>query len=574
MFNLPQKFKSSHGFEIILLIILITLSYSPSFSVPFLFDDTNHIHHNPRIQNILPFWRPLLGTNRPVIDFSLAMNFALGKFQVFGYHMFNLVVHVFSAITLFQIFRITFSRHLQELKDKMLVPSFAFVATAIWALHPVQTESVTYIIQRSECLMGLFYLLTLYFLSRYAQPNSSGRWGIFAIFFCALGMATKEVMVTAPMVALIYDRIFLGTNFREIFRKRGWIYIGMALTWILLIHLTTVARVNDTNAGMSLPGVSPFTYMLAQQKVLARYLKIALWPNDLCFDYCWALPQKISEVFPFLLLNISLFVISAWMLFKKSAFGFWGIWFFIILAPTSSIFPIGDLAVEHRMYLPLAGIVWIFTMAIYKFCLSLPLTWQQKKTLVIMIGTVIITGFIMTTVARNRLYQDEEGLWRDTLRKGNETDRVHLNLGVALFRNGKIIEAKENFLKAAQFNSEDYKIYFNLGLVSLELNDFTPAEGYFARALELKSNFKEGYYMAGLAYFQKGKYSQAGHYFQKVVEIDPEHVIARFNLATVWANLGSYTKAVKEFEEVIRIDPMFPDAERRLRLIQSLISRQ
>jgi hypothetical protein len=228
----------------------VTAVYAQTFSVPLLFDDNAGIGSNSTIRHwSTAWWGPIRTTaaGRPIVNLSLAMNFALSGLGVWSYHAVNLAVHILAALTLFGIVR----RTLLPRRDPATAANIAFCSALLWALHPLQTEAVTYIVQRAESLMGLFYLLTLYCFIRYAEAGSSrpGLWAGLSVAFCLLGMATKEVMVSAPVMVLLYDRTFLAGDFQGAWRRHRRVYAGLAATWALLPFLVHFSHNRGGTAG-------------------------------------------------------------------------------------------------------------------------------------------------------------------------------------------------------------------------------------------------------------------------------------------------------------------------------------
>ncbi len=204
---------------VVLIVIVALAVYANSFRGPFIFDDEQSILQNPSIRRLWPIWGPLNPPkggwpvqSRPIMNLSLALNYALFGLDVRGYHGFNLTIHVLGALLLYGIVRRTLS--LPALRDRFgkVAAQLALAAALIWTVHPLQTESVTYVIQRTESIMGLFYLLTLYCVIRGACSARPVGWCLSAVVACALGMASKEVMVTAPVIVLLYDRSFLARS--------------------------------------------------------------------------------------------------------------------------------------------------------------------------------------------------------------------------------------------------------------------------------------------------------------------------------------------------------------------------
>ena len=213
-----------------LLVLAGILVYMNSLSAPFILDDTYRIESNTSIRQWSDLHEVLGNTSRPMVNLTLAVNYALGGLNVTGYHIFNIIVHIAASLVLFQILRRTFCSQL--LYSSLAEPSdrLAFAVALIWLVHPLNTQAVTYTIQRGESMMGLFYLLTLYSVILSVQTGRKWSWTIVAILSCILGMATKEVMATAPLVVLLYDRTFLAGSFLQALKQRKILYSALATT--------------------------------------------------------------------------------------------------------------------------------------------------------------------------------------------------------------------------------------------------------------------------------------------------------------------------------------------------------
>ena len=377
-------FPSPSKWPALALVAIGAVAYANSLSGVFLFDDAYAIVDNVRIRQLFPMER-WLATERPAVELSLAVNYAVGKLNVFGYHVFNVAVHVLAGLTLFGLVRQTIA-HCQsrgrkptdtsfvtglapgalignaDPRDVQGAAIFAFAVALIWLIHPLQTESVTYVIQRAESLMGLFYLLTMYLFVCGVKSARPGRWCLAAVAACALGMATKEEMVTVPVMVLVYDRFFVVGSVREAWRRRGVVYLGLGLTWGVLFACGVVQHVftpatDRTAIGFGFKGISPWEYTLTQSQVILHYLRLSLWPHPLCLDYVWPVAHSVDEVLAPAVVIVGLFLLTLWAFIRKHWIGFAGAWFFLILAPTSSVIPVRDVAFEHRMYLPLAAVI-------------------------------------------------------------------------------------------------------------------------------------------------------------------------------------------------------------------------
>jgi len=289
---------SSNRWSVVLggaLLILAALAvYRNSFAGPFIFDDALSIQENATIRHLWPIWQPLSPPHdgfitvagRPIINLSLAVNYAGGGYDVWGYHALNLAVHILAGLALFGIVRRTLLRPRFNGRFDAVADGLAFAVALLWMVHPLQTESVTYIVQRAESIMGLFYLLTLYFFIRGADSARSRWWYVLCVIACALGMASKEVMASAPLMVMLYDRTFVSGSFRETWRRHWKLYVALAGTWVVLGYLMFfTANYGNDLANTRLQWVGRWAYLLTEPGVILHYLQLSVWPHPLCFDY-------------------------------------------------------------------------------------------------------------------------------------------------------------------------------------------------------------------------------------------------------------------------------------------------
>lgn len=345
---------------VLMIIAAGTLVYANSLSAPFVFDDMPAIVNNPQIRSLQPIGHLLRAPSsaqpvvqRPVIAVSLALNYALGGLNVFGYHAFNLLVHLLTALVLFGLVRRTLLQPGLPLQYREAATGLGLSASLIWTVHPLLTESVTYTIQRTELVMGLCYVSTLYSVLRGAQAtHHRGWWYGAAIGWCAIGMASKQAMATAPLAVLLYDRLFLSKSWAEVFQARKVLYAGLAATWLLLIALVVIGPPVET-AGLGLEHLSPLDNLNTQWGIVAHYLRLAFWPSGLVISYDWPTATTSRAILPYAALIITLLCATAILLQRASRLGLFGAWWVLTIGP-SSLWPVvTEKAAERRMYLPL-----------------------------------------------------------------------------------------------------------------------------------------------------------------------------------------------------------------------------
>ena len=403
-------------------------TYWNSLGGPFIWDDQVSIVTNPSIQQVWPLSGPLRPpretpvAGRPIVNLSFAINYAIGGLSERGYHVANIATHISCALLLFGIVRRTVEKKgygpfFRGVSEKGAVPLFlAAGAALLWMVHPLQSDAVNYITQRTESLMALFFLLTLYAAIR--ARDGSTKWRVLAVAACACGMASKESMVTAPLVVLLYDRVFEFASLRGAVKARARLYLGLAATWLVLAAL--LWQQPRTTAGLS-TAVAPWTYLLNQARMIARYLWLSVWPRALVLDYGLPRPLTVSDVLPAALGIAALVTVSVVALVRWPAVGFLCVGFFLTLAPTSSIVPIAsEVGAERRMYLPFAALAVLVAIA-FRWLVDRTGTVRPSKGRLkanpAYVGVVVLAALAARTVYRNADYREPITLWRTTVER-------------------------------------------------------------------------------------------------------------------------------------------------------------
>ena len=539
------------------LAVAVVAAYANSLGGPFVFDDVPSIVGNPTLQHLWPPWKPLFPPSgegltvdgRPVLNLSLALNYAAGGTAVTGYHVFNLLIHLAASLMLFGVVR----RTLLRVTDPEASAPLALATALLWALHPLQTESVTYVIQRAESLMGLFYLLTLYAFIRGVElpPPRNRRWFAVAVTACLLGAATKEVTVSAPLVVLLYDRTFLAGSFRAAWRQRWRIYLGLAAIWPLLAVLVLGTGSRGGTAGFGI-NVTPTAYALTQFQAICHYLWLAVWPAPLIFDYGTAWVLDAADVAPYVLVIVALAGGTAWALVRRPALGFLGVCFFAILAPTSSILPGNrQTLAEHRMYLPLATVAVLVVWGLHRLCGSRLSTAKAAATTTLALSACAATGLGALTLARNTDYRSELTLYRDTVAKRPDNAFARYNLGKALAESGALAESLTHYEAALRLEPTWAHVHYNLGNALADLGRQAEAAAHFRNAVRLKPTYPRAYYNLGNALVAQGQKEEALAAYQTAVAQSPAWPEARENLGSVLLDLGRPSEAVRHFEQIV-----------------------
>ncbi len=543
-------------------IVLAGLAaYSDSFHGPFIFDDFNFISL-PSAVKLWPVWPALTGF-RPVAQMSLVFNYALGGPGETGYHVFNVIVHLLAALALFGVVHRTLTLPaLASRFSERAAAALGFCIALMWALHPLQTEAVTYIIQRMESLMALFYLLTLYCVIRAAASRRPGPWHAAAVACCALGMGCKEVMVSAPILVLLYDRTFIAGSFRDALRRRSALYLGLAATWIILVRpLFEALGPQAHSAGFGIHSATPLLYAQSQFGVILHYLRLAFWPAGLCLDYNWPIARSAREIAPGAIVVGILLAATVWALVRRPAWGFIGASFFLVLAPTSSFMPIRDLAIEHRMYLPLAAVVAAAVLAAYVAAQN-SAAGRPARFLCGWAGIIpvliVAAALGYLTFLRNQDYRSAVAIWQDATEKRPGDPRAWNNLGQAYGPNGDTARGMLCFDKAIELDPKFADPYYNRASVNLKRNRFAEALPDFDKAIELDPAFANALFNRAIACEHLGgkeDFGRALSDYDRLLALKPDNADAFNNRGSLHFRMGQYDLAIRDYDNAIKLKP-------------------
>jgi tetratricopeptide (TPR) repeat protein len=458
------------------LALLTVLAYLNSFAALYLFDDGGAIIDNPTIHHFSTALAPLTNgtpvSGRPLVNLTFAVNYAVSGLAVWSYHAVNLAIHLLATLTLFGLVRRTLLLPSIAPRFRNAALEIAATVAALWAVHPLQTEAVSYLSQRAEAMMGLFYLLTLYALVRSMDEHARG-WRALAVAACLAGMASKEVMVSAPLMVLLFDRTFCAGRFGAALRQRSGFYFALATTWLLLawemIHVGS--RGDSVGSGLK---IDSWHYALTQCHAIALYLGLSFWPHPLIFDYGTTTVASLRAVAPEAALVLALVMATLILIAKRSAFGFIGAWFFAILAPSSSIVPLAKQTIaEHRMYLPLAAVIVLVVLTVHVVC-------GRARW-----AAILVVPLFALTLLRNGEYLNGITIWSGSLAHYPDNPRARINLGNAYVNSGQPKLGEAQFILALRLDPSLPEVHNNLGVVEAGLGQTDAARAEYREALRL-----------------------------------------------------------------------------------------
>jgi tetratricopeptide (TPR) repeat protein len=542
-------------FSIIFFCCLGMIIYSNTLHGSFHLDDRHSIINNANIKNISnlsaiwDFW-----PTRFVAYLSIALNYHFHQLKVFGYHFFNLVIHLCSGVLVWWLVLLTFSAPV--MKDKNVTKHkniIAFFVAAIFLSHPIQTQAVDYIIQRATLLAAFFCLATLCLYVK-ARLNNSSNWKIFylgSILTASVSMFTKEMAISLPFLICIYDFCFF-----RIKKGRNWKYVIPFLAIALVIPLTMLITksVNFKEMRRAIetpPGISMGDYFLTQLRVMVTYLRLTILPLNQNLDYDYPIAKSILEIPVLSSILLLLFILfSAFKFlnkFKLAAFSVF--WFFITLLPESSVIPIKDVIFEHRLYLPMVGFSIFVTSGLYYLL--------QKKPVKFLIMTLscLIIAYAITAYQRNKVWKEEVTLWNDTVNKSPHKARPYNNRGYAYYAQGNFSGAIADYNKAIQINPNFADAYNNLGITKHEQGKLDQAISDYNKAIQINPNFADAYNNLGITKYAQGNLAGAIADYNKAIQINPNFADAYYDRGNAYHAQGNLAGAIADYNKAAELNP-------------------
>jgi Tfp pilus assembly protein PilF len=567
----------------VVLALAVIATWSTSLPAPFVLDDHDSIVTNATIRRFpsLDWLRPPATggetvSGRPVVNLTFAIDQALHGLEPRGYRLTNVLVHAAAALALLGIVRRTL---LRVGRSDAAAGWTALAVALIWALHPLQTAAVTYIVQRAEALAALFGLLTLYGFIRASEhegaesraraadvaSNKRGAagtrvWFAGSVIACWLGIGAKETAVAVPIVVLLYDRAFVSGSMRAAWRRHGGVHAALFASWIPLAALVIATGGRGDSAGFE-AGISSGIYFLTQCEAVVRYVRLAFWPAGLVFDHGVPTAASVSEVWMQLTLLLATAAVVGWALVRNRAAGFLGACFFVLLAPSSSVVPIATQTVaEHRMYLPLAAIVALAAGG--------ATTGRRARGVRVVLAAWAIVAAAAATVARNGVYRSEVGLWSDTAQKRPDNARAHYNLGRAWHEAGDVAAAEAAFRQAIALQPEHVMAHFGLGTILADRGESDEALQHLRTAVTIDAHHVGVRVQLGVLLLQRGRDADARAQLEAALREDPAAHDARAALATIAAKEGRLEDAERWLLEVVREAPELAAARYQLGLLR------
>lgn len=578
-------------------------------------DDHRTLVENTSIRQLSPLSavlhppRQMPVTGRPLVNLSFALNYAFGELKVESYHVLNIIVHVLTALPLLGFLRISFTHMADRLAwrpGRTLATSLAFACALMWVVHPLNSEVVNYLTQRTESMMGLFFLASLYAAARAAHRGDDRgiasrrapklwRWELAAVLSAFASVACKETALTLPLVLVLWDRGLVFPSFAAAWASRRRLYGAVTASWLLFGWFARELPF-FAPAGFE-QSVSRWDYLLHQGPIILRYLRLAVWPIGLVFDYGAPGPLVLSEVWLPTAAVAVLAVGAALAFWRYPTLGFWGAWFFITLAPASSLIPIPtEVGAERRMYLPLISVVVLLVLLWYAALRRLgEATIRDRLSWALLVMLTIALG--ATTFARNRDYADGVRLWQTVLDRRPHT-RAHEHLSIFLRDAGRIDESMAHLRIAAPQSANalhalasarlergdrtgalaDFREFVTrypdnrhileareaFGRALLDAGDAAAAVEQFRVVVTKSPNYARGQVGLAGALSRAGDVDGARAAYREALRIQPQNVLALVNLGLIEASVGETEQAIQTLKHALLVQPAELTARRRL----------
>jgi tetratricopeptide (TPR) repeat protein len=549
-----------------LLAIAVILIYADTLTAPFIFDDLTNIHHNPHIRIPALSFENLLWAGyhspegrRPVANISFALNYYVNGYNPVGYHVVNIVIHVACGIFLFFLAKATLQTPaLRSRYEKFgWIP---FLAAFIWLVHPLQTQSVTYVVQRMNSMAAMFYVLSMLCYVKFRMASASpAKWLLLTgcVMTALLAFGTKQITATLPVFIILYEWYFFQELDRQWARRHFLFLAGLGLFFLLIVlfylDFEPVAKILR---GYARRDFTPLQRLLTQSRVVIFYISLMLWPNPSRLNLDHDFPLSVSLLDPATTLAavaaiIAMLACAVLIARKQPLLSFGIIWFLGNLAIESSIIGL-ELVFEHRNYLPSMFAILAFVSLVFRY-------FKHAFPAVVALSLVGAL-FCMWTYQRNRVWADEITLYRDCAAKSPGKARPQNNLGAALARRGRLAEAIERYQAALRIDPDYADAHYNLGYALSKSGRLDEGLLHFRQAVRLEPKRVKYLNNLGVAVVLKGDYTEALEHFEAALKIDPFDADVHANIGLVFKQQGELDAAMRHFSKALALDPRHPGA--------------
>jgi tetratricopeptide (TPR) repeat protein len=524
--------------------------YAPALGGPFVFDDTFLPYGTPGFPHALRAW---IAGVRPLLMFSYWVNYQLSQ-APFGFHVTNVLIHLLNSLLVFSITR----KLLQPGSSDVLLPAFA---AAVFLLHPIQTEAVSYVAGRSEGLSVLFFLAAFAVFLYRRSPAVSWKISIAVLVLFGAAVTTKEHTAVLPALLLLTDYYWNpGFSFSGI--RRNWrLYVPIALFAAAGLAFVAQVLAHTSTAGFNLLGLTWYQYFFTECRAFFVYLRLLVFPVGQNLDWEFPISRSIVEHGAIFGLVAILLLAAAAIYFRRRyplmSYGF--LVYVLLMAPTSSFVPIIDPVAERRLYLPMIGILLVLAGGLARMRVGRP------RLAGAMCGIVAVLG--VATYQRNQLWASDIALWEDTARKSPGNQRAHFQLGHTYYTSGRCSDAIAQYAEAARLQKPDYPLLVDWGLAYDCVNqpDEAVAKLREAAALEPKAHV---YTQIGMVYAKRSRWPEALEALAQAEKLDANFDMIYDNRGGIRANTNDLAGAAADYEHALALNPSNEHARQMLEIVR------
>ena len=577
--------------QVVALAVLATvaaLAYARALDGGFELDDFRGVVNRVDLKDLGLFVRSVLlpeyfAVGRPITDLTFALDYRIFGLSAPAFHRTGVVLHLAATVLGYLVVR--------RIARRAGWPGtgLALFTAGVFALHPMQTQAVSYISQRAEVLASLFSLAAVLLLleadDRGLRRRGAAAWAAaFAAFAVAVG--AKVIAVTVPATYLLVGVCFppegAGAPARSPRRRLLLIAPFVALSTIIAVRQTTVLDGNE-GAGFNMPGLGWGVYFLTQWRVVLTYLRLLAWPSDQNIDHEFALSRGLLEPPSTLLAGLALAALAAGAIglvviarrrtgpgaaaARLAGFGF--LWFLVFLGPTSSVVPLADMIEEHRVYLASIGIA-LAAGAGAAWALG-RLAGPRAPAAAAAASVVVLGGLAVALQARNVLWSSSEALWADAAAKSPTKARPHLNYGWELRRAGKpreaLAEYRQALLHASDGTVRRGKAVGEMAPILFDMGRADEAIDLLRRALREAPDDPEVEQNLALCYLKTGDLTRAGELARDAVRRWPKDPDAHNILGVILLREGNDRGALEQFRKALAFGPNTASAARNLAVV-------
>lgn len=581
---------------LVLIAWVTVVIYSNIYCTPFVFDGTYQIEKKTEIRDLNRFLSPtIFYSPRPLGELTFALNYRFGGLNVFGYHVVNILIHIINGFLVYFLASAVF-RRLCASTFQSSIPAMSLFAALVFVAHPLQTQAVTYTVQRYTSLAAMFYFLSILFYikgrtvlevaggreqgpesrepaegHRAKAANAIGHQprairyapsACFALsFLCALlAFLSKQNTASLPATILLVEYLLFDRTWQGWKRKLVWLAPAFVLMGLFILYASGMFRggvqfgrlLEDVSAILKAPEtvVDRWTYFCTQLNVIVIYIRLLFLPVGQNLDYMYPFKTGFFDGYTpaaFLFLA-ALIGLGVWNIKKRPEVAFGIFWFLITVSVESSIFPINDAVFEHRLYLPMFGFALVVVYGTFRL-----LGDRQAWAMVLLTFVVISLG--SAAYLRNRIYGDKITLWADVVSKSPNNFRAYYNLGNALYYSGHPDEAMKNYAEALRIRGDFAEAHNNLGVALLHNGRTDDALRHISEANRIKPRDPEIRNNLGEVLIKRGQLREAVQHLREAIRLTPGFAEAHNNLGIALAQMGKLDEGIRHFTQAVRADP-------------------